>query len=689
MLIAQYFVTNTNDEIKTQWSAEATVVVAVPDPDARSEEPLSEELAAAEEIALEANENILLLPGTEIVSDAESGALIFHAMGRTEEDALATVEEMRDNYIAEDPNFGTESQLRAAFAEARLLEARLEELTFVEEVPLTPEEELAQAELDALIANLNAQRAAIEDEMSTVTAELLDATESADINALTEERDELQVRLSQVLLQLTPLQPVEPQAEGSEDGEGSEGQGAPIDPDRPITEQWEIESITARLTELQTDSATAIINDITGAEVELPEATAIDETPAPLSSTLFLIAGFLGGVLMASAFFLLRDRSKRTIWSGTDVVGVPLVAEGPLETESVPAATPEFRAERRRTIQNIRSAIVASLPSLDRGSIVGFVSPDSTDSKSLRDLSYDVSASMAWIGRSVLLIDVGFAALDDYGRSEIALGLAKLAGNVSDHEDMIDNQVTETLESATPVLPGLNVLLADPEKVDPVDLLDGKPFSRLLERAVEVYDVVILVAPPADIAPSKRIITRLDQLLLVATQGKTSMDEIESEILPVGASNILYTGVVLVRRGIGWLKELMVSIRGPKSSAHADNRYVASSTSSRSAVARWFATTFRHEPEDLDPVVSERLTALAEVRLRYPVDEMDDWYTDGYFPPVYREEAAEPDPEVAATEAPLEDAEDASDAPVAAGNGSGEGSGKETVPSGSRRSRSR
>jgi hypothetical protein len=538
--VAYTLVVDSNEGIEPQFRAEAVVFITNPEDDSRDvDEILTEDHTVALEIANSVNATALRDQTNRISGTPADGALTFVSMGRTAEEAATEAEEMRAAYVAADPRFGTETQLEQNFAEAAVLERRLDDLTPSTTLPDTAPSE-ATADRAAQIAILEARVGAIQSEVNTIAAQLLDTTDSEEIAQLETRLVELQGSLTTLYIELQPLQGDEVQAEE--------------EPSVPITDTWTIQAIENRLAELQVESARVIIDEINSSVLELADADVIDETASEQSLPIWLLSGLTAGALLAAALVIIRDRSRRTIWHSRDLVGIPVIAEGPRERESVLESSQTLRRLRRQAIQTIRSAIVSSLSDTE-GSVVGFVGPQTTSSRALKDLSYEVSASMAGIGRSVLMVDVGFAALPgDDPAFEGGFGLTQLVGSVSDQDARIDERVTSVLDSASSMSPGLDILFADPDRVDPIDLLDGKPFKRLLERSIEVYDVVILVSPPDDIASATRITTSLQQQVIVATRGKTSLDEIEAEAILGSPSGLRLRGVVLLDRGFGPLR---------------------------------------------------------------------------------------------------------------------------------------
>lgn len=541
-LIAAVFVQQRNSNLEPLWRAETSISVPVPEEDGRPTGEIPDELSAALEIAQLANEDMVRLDTRFIEADAANGTLVFVALDRTEEAASAAADEMRDAYIAADPNFDADAELQALLDEATTIEETLEEIipTTTTEAPPTAEE---QAEMEAQATVLQVQQEALLAAMNEVAALKVDAETTSEINDYDEQLADYADQLFDVLLQLAPLQPEEPEETTTppvEDGQEE------VDPDLSIADQWTVQALESRLAALEEQSASLIVAGVTGEALDLPAPEAIDESPTAIPTWLALLAGFLAGALIGAAVLLVRDRVKGLVWHAADVTNLAVLAEPPAMALDSDELTELDRQRRKRGVQAIRSAIIGA-GSLETGTVVGFAAPLSTDSHVLEDLAYDIATSLSSVGRSVLLVDLGFTAKSQRSRHSGAMGgLRDLFESVADDEETIRSRAEAVIGAADEVSPGLEVLVADPDIIEPADILAGRPLGELLEQARAQYDIVAVIQPTTGVGPGVVIDTHLQQQIIVCTRGRTTISEIAREAVPTTGVQNKVVGVVLV-----------------------------------------------------------------------------------------------------------------------------------------------
>jgi hypothetical protein len=151
------------------------------------------------------------------------------------------------------------------------------------------------------------------------------------------------------------------------------------------------------------------------------------------------------------------------------------------------------------------------------------------------------------VGRSVLVVDLGFTEKSTRSRhSEGMGGLRDLFESVTDDEETIRNRASAVIKAADMVATGLDVLVADPDIIDPSDLLAGRPLGELLEQARKQYDIVAVIQPSTGVGPGAVVDTHLQQQIIVCTRGRTTLSEIAREALPTTGIQNKVVGVVLV-----------------------------------------------------------------------------------------------------------------------------------------------
>ncbi|MEX0797214.1 MAG: hypothetical protein WD274_11025 [Acidimicrobiia bacterium] len=544
-IAAFVFVNQRNSEVEPVYSAEATVTLPTLEADDGRGQvtAISGELTTALELAKTVNETELRHDTRFIEADGATNTLIFQAIESTEEAAINAAQAMRQAYVNEDPAFDVNAELAKKLAEANVISGRLDELIPDEPAPVVPPiEESAAA--DARLSVLQSQRAALEAKIAELHDTRLDAA-SEDIAGIDASIERYQGELATLLVLLGPLE--DAVAAAAAEGTGDAGEGTDQVPDYgdlPLADQWSIQALEARLTELQTESASLIVASVTGTGIVLPDAEVVDETPTVTPTWLGLLVGFLAGIILWSAVLLGFDRARGIVWQAGDIKNVSVLAEGPAIAMNDRDASDLELHRRKRSVQAVRSAIIGA-GRLGQGTIVGFASPPSTDPDVRDDLARDVSASLSAVGRSVLVVDLGFTGTSP-GRATDGSGLRALFHSVSDDENTIRERAAAAIDAADRRAPGLDVLIADSDIIDPADILAGRPLTELLNQAREQYDVVLVIQPTTTVNSGAGVDAYLQQQVIVCTRGKTRVSELNTIAIPRDAAHVQLVGAAIL-----------------------------------------------------------------------------------------------------------------------------------------------
>ncbi len=167
----------------------------------------------------------------------------------------------------------------------------------------------------------------------------------------------------------------------------------------------------------------------------------------------------------------------------------------------------------------------------------------------------DLARSLAGVGRSVLVVDGQVGGLASY-RDLVAGGsnLADLVAHDAD-EAMLTAHIAGVLAGTAQVSPNLHVLPGDSRQVDAVDILASKSFRELTERAIERFDIVMVVGPSA-LSPFAYVMTGLvSAYVIVTTMGQTRQQHIERLAEQFAGSRSRLIGAVLlgIRPRRGWV----------------------------------------------------------------------------------------------------------------------------------------
>ena len=151
----------------------------------------------------------------------------------------------------------------------------------------------------------------------------------------------------------------------------------------------------------------------------------------------------------------------------------------------------------------------------------------------------NAAISLAHVGRRVLLVDGRMG--DRFGRP---------AEPGPDTPGLHDVLLGADLDQA--VSPGpvelLSVLPAGTWADDDPDSLLEQAFDRVMAEAAEQFDVVVVLAPPLDLADDARQMAAGGSLVLAVTEGRVSSSTLRSHAARVRSAGGRILGVVLIGR---------------------------------------------------------------------------------------------------------------------------------------------
>ena len=286
----------------------------------------------------------------------------------------------------------------------------------------------------------------------------------------------------------------------------------------------------------------------------MPEKPAVDRK---LSN---LVKGFLAGIIMGSLAAYIREKLD------TGISNLDQVKE--YFAQPVLAEVPDFQKHSSRNKKgtgsyfsktNAEQETITTLPVKDnpkspiseafRGLCTSIKFME-TENKPLKVLT--ISSSVAGEGKSTLTANTAIAASELGGRVLIIEADLRKPGQRKIW-DKIDKQtgLGDLLQSdhqldwskqTINVLPNLDVLPAGQSKSNPVALIGSPEMVHLMDKLKEVYDWIIIDAPPVSVAADAQILGRMsDGILLVIRQGKanTSMLKAVSQSLAQAEINVL------------------------------------------------------------------------------------------------------------------------------------------------------
>lgn len=542
------FVQDRNSEVEPVYRAEAVVEVPVSELDSGrgSSNAISGDLTTALELAWEVNADELARGDRVVETNPAANLLVFSAIEATDDAAILAATSMRQAYIEADPFFDADAELEKKLAEADVIRGHLNRLLpdGASGVALSLEEAAA---FDAQLFALQSRETALRGKINALNGALIDAP-SDEVPGLMADIQRYQTDLQALLVELRPLVATAGGPVESETVNGVETVARGIGglENLPLEDQWAVQALEARLIELQAESAKLFVASVTGTGISLPAAEVIDESPSVTPAWLGLVVGFMAGVVLWSAVLLGFDRARGIVWQAGDIKNVSVLTEGPAVGLDSADATDLDLHRRKRSVQAVRSAIIGA-GRLGQGTIVGFASPPSTDPDIRDEFAHDVGASLSTVGRSVLVVDLGFTGTNiSDGPIHDGSGLRQLFDSVGDDENTIRERATAAIQSADHRAPSLDVLTADSDVIDPADILAGRPLTELLNQAREHYDVVLVIQPTTTVNSGAGVDAYLQQQVIVCTRGKTRVAEMNTIAIPGDSAHVQLVGAAIL-----------------------------------------------------------------------------------------------------------------------------------------------
>ena len=266
------------------------------------------------------------------------------------------------------------------------------------------------------------------------------------------------------------------------------------------------------------------------------------------SSQLFLLAGLFAGSLLgvATAFAIdLLDRSLKTVKDVREIFDYTLLAIVPQQpdNEKLPFRTdpvmeglswvPARDYPRSQTGQTYQM-LQANLKFLTSNDLKSVVITSAVTGEERHTVAANLAAAISQSGERVLLID---ADLRTPGQHHL-WGLVNQAGL----SHVLANQA-EIVDSVTTVMmPQLDVLSSGVLPPNPVALLESDRMAKLIDKAQQQYDFVVVVAPALAGSADAAVLGKLlDGVLLVSQPGVLDLASARSakEFLQQTRQNVL------------------------------------------------------------------------------------------------------------------------------------------------------
>ena len=288
--------------------------------------------------------------------------------------------------------------------------------------------------------------------------------------------------------------------------------------------------------------------DVGQMNMEILESAVVAEVPShPDKAKVMAVAMFLG-LLSGAVLVTLRDLLNQKLCSVDEVsasLGLPILGSIPsmsrrqsiqVRGQRVHLHSESPEAEAFRTV---RTAVFFGLPD-ERARTLLVTSPSSGDGKST--VASNLAIAMAQAGQKTLLLDADFRKPTQ-----------QFIFQIDNERRGLDAVLAEKADIAQAIVPteieGLDLLPCGLEMRNPSETLNSPVFAGALRSLSQVYDRVVIDAPPATIVTDAQILGALCDatVLVVRTQKSTrkacqnavdALDSVGSQLLGVVVNDV-------------------------------------------------------------------------------------------------------------------------------------------------------
>jgi polysaccharide biosynthesis transport protein len=273
----------------------------------------------------------------------------------------------------------------------------------------------------------------------------------------------------------------------------------------------------------------------------LTEAVVPTQPVSPRVQNNLLLGGVLGTILAIAAAIALQslDTLLRTTDQAKRVFGYDLLGTLPNFGKKWSGKPAVFvRANPNSPISESYRMLQTNLRFLSPtkpAKLVVITSSIPDEGKST--VAANFAAATAQLGKRTLLIDVDMRRPSQQSIWNISnnLGLSELLADQISKESAIQT-----------VMPNLGILLAGTPPHNPLSLLDSNRMTALLQEFAEIYDYVIIDAPPLLAASDSRVLGKLaDGILFVVRPDILNFADAEKAKTLLAQSNLKVLGMVV------------------------------------------------------------------------------------------------------------------------------------------------
>ncbi|MEL6568199.1 MAG: polysaccharide biosynthesis tyrosine autokinase [Pseudomonadota bacterium] len=284
-------------------------------------------------------------------------------------------------------------------------------------------------------------------------------------------------------------------------------------------------------------------SDLAQADARVLNQARTPREPSSPKITINLVLGFLFGGVAAGGMILLGELRENHFSTGDELeraFGVPAIGSVPLLMGRGKKNPGDYAIENplsaySESIRNIRASIVFA--DLDNpAKTVAICSSLPNEGKTMT--TYSLGRLSALSGSKTLIIDGDFRRrqLTEAAQLEPEAGLIEhLFGEVALDDAMHVDEAT-----------GMHILPLTSTRNTPRDVFGSRAFDALLQRLETVYDLIVIdTGPILLMAESRVIVSKVDQVIVVAKWRSTSRQALQQTLSVLEQFNASIAGVAL------------------------------------------------------------------------------------------------------------------------------------------------
>lgn len=282
--------------------------------------------------------------------------------------------------------------------------------------------------------------------------------------------------------------------------------------------------------------------------VQQPDSRILSDAVLPVrpsapNKKMIVVFATMFGFLTGAAIALGLEARKQTYREGSELeldTGVRVMGQVPVVPSSKRRQAIDYMIENptsaaAEAIRNLRTSILLSGRDGDPKRIM---ISSATPGEGKTTISFSLAHNLTGLGKKVLLIegDIRRRVFQEYLETKDAKGvLAVMSGEAKIEDVVIFDERLQT-----------DILISEVSQQNAADVLASPAFGKLLERADELYDMIIIDTPPVLVVPDARIVAQqVDIVLMNVRWDETSRKQVHLSLDMFSSVGVTVDGLVL------------------------------------------------------------------------------------------------------------------------------------------------